>query len=160
MAGIYADDGISGTSMENRSDLQRLIQDCENGRIDYVVTKSISRLARNTVDSLNVIRTLKKLNIPIYFEKENINTLEAAGKLMITVLSSLTQEESRNISENVRWGHKRGFEKGKVYLNNHILGYRKNDNGNLEVIPEEAEIVKQITGVIWKGTAIKGSRMN
>ena len=108
-----------------------------------IITKSISRFARNTVDSLIHIRKLKEKNIAVYFEKENINTLDSSGELLITILSSQAQEESRNISENVRWGLKRKYETGETLVSR-LLGYKRNKNGQLEIIPEEAEIVKFI----------------
>lgn len=104
MAGIYADDEKSATSTRKRSDFQAMIDDCMAGKIDLVLTKSISRFARNTVDSLTNIRKLKEKNIAVFFEKENINTLEGSGELLLTILSSQAQEESRNISENCHWG--------------------------------------------------------
>ena len=112
LAGIYADDGISGTDMKKRDNFNAMMERClQNDReIDLILTKSISRFARNTVDCLSCIRKLKERNIAIYFEKENINTLESTGELLITILSSQAQEESRNISENVKWGLKRKYE--------------------------------------------------
>lgn len=151
MAGIYADDGISGTNMKKREEFNRLFQDCEAGKIDMVITKSISRFARNTVDTLNTIRTLKMKNIAVFFEKENINTLESAGELLITILSSQAQEESRNLSENTRWGIIRRFESGKVTVNHKkFMGYTKNAEGELVIVPEEAKIVRLIYDFIWK----------
>jgi len=117
LAGIYADDGKSATSTKNRSNFQAMIEDCMAGKIDMVITKSISRFARNTVDSLMNIRKLKEKNIAVFFEKEGINTLEGSGELLVTILSSQAQEESRNISENCHWGIVRKFESGKVIVN-------------------------------------------
>ena len=117
LAGIYADDGKRATSTRKRADFQAMIDDCMAGKIDIVITKSISRFARNTVDSLTHIRKLKEQNIAVYFEKEGINTLEGSGELLITILSSQAQEESRNIIENCRWGIVRRFEDGKVIVN-------------------------------------------
>ncbi|MBQ4434688.1 MAG: recombinase family protein, partial [Clostridia bacterium] len=104
LAGIFADDGISGTGTKKRDGFMGMIAACDEGRVDLVITKSISRFARNTQDSLNYSRKLKNRGIPIIFEKESINTMEASGELMFTILSSLAQEESRNISENTAWG--------------------------------------------------------
>lgn len=156
MAGIYADDGISGTNMKKREEFNRLIQDCEAGKIDMVITKSISRFARNTVDTLNTIRTLKMKNIAVFFEKENINTLESAGELLITILSSQAQEESRNLSENTRWGIIRRFESGKVTVNHKkFMGYTKNAEGELVIVPEEAKIVRLIYRLYLEGKSLK-----
>ena len=116
-AGIYADDGKSGTNTKKRADFNAMIQDALAGKIDMILTKSVSRFARNTVDSLVTIRKLKEKNVAVVFEKEGINTLEGTGEILITILSSLAQEESRNISENIRWGVVRKFEKGKVIVN-------------------------------------------
>lgn len=113
MAGVYADEGTSGTVKKKRDGFLRLLQDCEAGKIDMLLTKSISRFARNTVDLLTTIRSLKSKNIAVYFEKENINTLESTGEILITILSSQAQEESRNISENIRWSLRSKYEKGE-----------------------------------------------
>ncbi|KJR46052.1 Site-specific recombinase [Desulfosporosinus sp. I2] len=126
-AGIYADEGISGTNTKKRTDFNRMIEDCMAGKIDMVLTKSVSRFARNTVDCITYIRQLKEKNIAVFFEKENINTLDGAGELLITILGSLAQEESRSLSTNTRWGVVRRFERGQVYLNHtQFLGYTKN----------------------------------
>lgn len=152
LAGIYADDGISGTDMKKRDNFNAMMERClQNDReIDLILTKSISRFARNTVDCLSCIRKLKERNIAIYFEKENINTLESTGELLITILSSQAQEESRNISENVKWGLKRKYEKGEV-LAHRMLGYGKDANGQLYIIPEEADVVRLIYGKYLDG---------
>lgn len=152
LAGIYADDGISGTDMKKRDNFNAMMERClQNDReIDLILTKSISRFARNTVDCLSCIRKLKERNIAIYFAKENINTLESTGELLITILSSQAQEESRNISENVKWGLKRKYEKGEV-LAHRMLGYGKDANGQLYIIPEEADVVRLIYGKYLDG---------
>ena len=117
-----------------------------------ILTKSVSRFARNTVDSLVTIRQLKEKNVAVVFEKEGINTLEGTGEILITILSSLAQEESRNISENIRWGVVRKFEKGKVIVNcTKFMGYTKNEDGDLVIVPEEAEIVKLIFRLYLEG---------
>lgn len=145
MAGIYADEGISGTSTRRRVDFNRMIADCERGMIDLVVVKSISRFARNTQDCLLYARKLKNLGIGIFFEKENINTMDGAGELLFTILSSLAQEESRSISENSKWGIRKKFSDGEILLNaNRFLGYDKDEKGNLIVNQEQAKIVKRI----------------
>lgn len=145
MAGIYADEGISGTSTKKREQFKRMIQDCEDGKIDLVITKSISRFARNTQDCLEYSRRLKDLGIGIYFEKENINTLEATGELLFTILSSLAQDESRSISENSKWGIRNKFKRGILHLNtNRFMGYDKDENGNLVINKKQAEVVIRI----------------
>ena len=115
-----------------------MIQDALAGKIDMILTKSVSRFARNTVDSLVTIRKLREKNVAVVFEKEGINTLEGTGEILITILSSLAQEESRNISENIRWGVVRKFEKGKIIVNcTKFMGYTKNEDGDLVIVPEE-----------------------
>ena len=154
-AGIYADDGKSATNTKKRDDFNAMIDDCMAGRIDMVITKSVSRFARNTVDSLQTIRKLKEKNIAIFFEKENINTLDGTGELLITILSSQAQEESRNLSENTKWGITRRFENGIVSVNHKkFMGYTKDENGELIIVPEEAEIVKRIFRMYLEGSSI------
>lgn len=154
LAGIYADDGKSATNIRKRSDFQAMIDDCMRGKIDMVITKSISRFARNTVDALTYIRKLKEKNIPVFFEKESINTMEGSGELLLTILSSQAQEESRNISENCRWGITRKFEEGKVRVNHKkFLGYTKDQDGNLVIVPEEAEVVRRIFRLFLEGNS-------
>lgn len=108
LAGIYADEGFSGTGTRKRERFNAMIKACENGEVDLVITKSISRFARNTLDCLTYIRKLKELNIPILFEKEHINTMDASGEMLITIMASLAQQESQSISQNVRMGHRTG----------------------------------------------------
>lgn len=154
LAGIFADDGKSATSTKKRGDFQAMIDDCMAGKIDMVITKSISRFARNTVDSLMNIRKLKEKNIAVFFEKEGINTLEGSGELLITILSSQAQEESRNISENCRWGIVRQFESGVVRVNcKKFLGYTRDKDGNLVIVPEEAELVRRIFRLFLEGNS-------
>ena len=157
MAGIYADDGISGTDMRKRDEFNRMLQDCEAGKIDLVLTKSISRFVRNTADMLNVIRTLRAKGIAIYFEKERINTLEDTGEMLVTILGSQAQEESRNLSENTRWGIARRFENGTVMVNHKkFMGYTKNEDGELVIVPEEAEVVRLIFRLYLEGMSVAG----
>lgn len=121
---VYADEGISGTNTRKREGFNRMIADAMEGKIDLILTKSISRFARNTVDTLTAVRKLKEKGVEVYFEKENIHTLDAKGEVMITIMSSLAQEESRSISENVTWGKRKNMEAGKVELPyKHFLGY-------------------------------------
>lgn len=142
---VYADEGISGTSTKKREDFLRMIEDCDKGMIDLIITKSISRFARNTKDCLEYYRHLKEQGIGIYFEKENINTLESQGEVLLTILSSLAQEESRTISENCKWGIQRRMEQGYVRANTtKFIGYDRDDNVNLIINAEQAKIVKRI----------------
>lgn len=144
LAGIYADSFISGTETTRRSEFRRLISDCENGRIDLVLCKSISRFARNTVDLLETVRHLKQLGIEVRFEKENINSLSGDGELLLTILASFAQEESRSISENVKWGIRKRYRSGNAKARNKsVFGYRY-DGERYVVVPEQAEIVRQI----------------
>lgn len=145
MVDIYADEGISGTNVKKRKEFQRLIADCEAGKIDLVLVKSISRFARNTHDCLTYSRKLKNLGIGIFFEKEHINTLDATGELLFTILSSLAQDESRNISENCKWGIRSKFQEGKPHINTFkFLGFDKNEDGQLVINEKEAKIVRRI----------------
>lgn len=145
MAGIYADEGISGTDTKKRESFNRMIADCEAGKIDLVITKSISRFARNTQDCLSYSRKLKSLGIGIIFEKENICTMDANGELLFTILSSLAQEESRNISENCKWAIRHNFQQGIVRFNTKsFMGYDMDGDGKLVINPEQAKIVRRI----------------
>ena len=140
-AGVYADEALTGTK-DNRPEFQRMLADCRDGKIDMIITKSITRFARNTVTLLATIRELRDLGIDVYFEKENIHTLSADGELMITLLAAYAQEESYNVSENQKWRIRRMFEQGRPNTGR-MLGYRLK-NGVLQIVPEEAEIVKMI----------------
>ena len=142
-AGVYADDFISGTNTVKRDEFKRMLADCEEGKIDIILTKSISRFARNTVDLLETVRHLKAKGIEVRFEKENINSMSGDGELMLSILASFAQEESRSISENIRWATKKLFEKGIPNGKFKIFGYRWEDD-KLVPVPEEAEIVKRI----------------
>lgn len=151
-AGIYTDEGISATSTKRREGFNQMIYDALDGKIDLIVTKSVSRFARNTVDSLSTIRKLKEHNIECYFEKENIWTFDGKGELLITIMSSLAQEESRSISENVTWGHRKRFADGKVSIPySRVLGFEKGRNGELIVNYEQAETVKLIFKLFLEG---------
>ena len=145
LAGIYADDGISGTNTKKREEFNRLIDDCMAGSVDMVITKSISRFARNTLDCLKYIRQLKEKNIAVFFEKEAINTLDAKGEVLLTIMASLAQQESQSLSQNVRLGLQYRYQQGKVQVcANRFLGYDKDEDGNLVINPTEAEVVKRI----------------
>ena len=142
---VYADDGISGTNADRRGGFMEMIEDCRAGKIDFIITKSISRFARNTVDCLNYTRELKDMNIAVKFEKENINTMDTAGELMLTIMSAMAQSESESLSANVRLGLKFRNERGIVQVNhNWFLGYTKDEDGNLVVDEDQAEIVRRI----------------
>jgi DNA invertase Pin-like site-specific DNA recombinase len=142
---VYTDEGISATNTKHRDGFNRMISDALDGKIDLIITKSVSRFARNTVDSLTTVRNLKEKGVEVYFEKENIYTLDSKGELLITIMSSLAQEESRSISENVTWGQRKRFQDGKVSLPyRHFLGYKRGEDGLPEIVPEEAEVVRYI----------------
>ena len=142
---VYTDEGISAVNTKRRDGFNRMIRDALAGKIDLSVTKSVSRFARNTVDSLTTIRKLKEAGCECFFQKENIMTFDSKGELLITIMSSLAQEESRSISENVTWGQRKRFSDGKVSIPyGQFLGYRKGADGLPEIVPEEAEIVKRI----------------
>lgn len=142
---IYADEGLSGTSTKKRREFNDMIADALDGKIDLIITKSVSRFARNTVDTLTIVRQLKEIGVEVYFEKENIYTLDSKGELLITIMSSLAQEESRSISENVTWGHRKRMQDGKFSLAyKHFLGYEKGPDGMPIIVEEEAEIIRLI----------------
>ncbi len=142
---VYTDEGISATNTKHRDGFNQMIADALDGKIDLIITKSVSRFARNTVDSLSTIRKLKEHNVECYFEKEQIWTFDGKGELLITIMSSLAQEESRSISENVTWGHRKRMADGKISLPySSFLGYRKGADGLPEIVPEEAEIIRFI----------------
>lgn len=142
-AGVYADCGVSGTSTAHRTEFKRLLADCEAGKIDIVLTKSISRFARNTLDLLQIIRHLKELGVEVRFEKENINSLSGDGELMLTLLASFAQEESRSISENIKWSIRKRFEAGIPNGRFRVFGYRW-DGDRLVIKPDEAAVVRRI----------------
>ena len=142
---IYADAGISGTNIKNRTAFNKMIADCRAGKIDLIITKSISRFARNTVDCLEQVRKLKLIGVEVFFEKENIYSFDSKMELVLTLLSSIAQEESRNISENTKWGIKKRMRDGKAMVNcKRFMGYDKDENGNLIINKKEAEIIKRI----------------
>nr|WGD93219.1 recombinase family protein [Bacillus subtilis] len=148
-AGLYYDEGISGTKKENRSDLLRMLSDCETGRIDLIITKSISRFARNTTDCLEMVRKLIGLGVHI-FEKENINTGSMESELMLSILSGLAESESISISENTKWAIQRRFQNGTFKISYPPYGYQNND-GQMIVNPKQAEVVKYIFAEVLSG---------
>ena len=142
--GVYIDQGISGYS-ENRPAFKSMIEKAKVGEIDLIITKSISRFARNTVTVLKVARELKEQGVGIFFEEQNINTLSGDGEMMLAVLASFAQEESRSISENNKWTIRKKFERGEIMINtNRFMGYDKNEQGELIINPKEAKIVERI----------------
>ena len=147
-----ADEGITGCNTRKRDGFNRMVGDALAGKIDLVVTKSVSRFARNTVDSLTTIRTLKEHGVEVYFEKENIWTFDGKGELMISIMSSLAQEESRSISENCVWGQRKRFADGKVTVPfGRFLGYDRGPDGNLVVNEEQAKVVRRIYALFLEG---------
>lgn len=152
LVGIFADEGISGTQTKKRTEFNRMIRMCKNKKIDLVITKSISRFARNTVDCLEYVRQLKILGIGVIFEKENINTLTMTSEFMIALYGSFAQAESESISKNVSWGKEKAYREGKVQFQyQNLLGYRKGTDGKPEIVPEEAETVKLIYKLFLDG---------
>ena len=149
-AGLYFDEGITGTKADKRPKLMRLIEDCKAKKVDFVITKSISRFSRNTTDCLDIIRTLLNLNIPVYFEKENINTGSMESELFLSILSGVAEGESTSISENNKWGIKKRFENGTYKLGYVPYGYRW-ENGEIIVEQEQAVIVKRIFSELLAG---------
>lgn len=156
-AGVYADCGVSGTDTAKRSEFLRMLADCEEGKIDIILTKSISRFARNTLGLLETVRRLKGLGIEVRFEKEHIHSLSEDGELMLTLLASFAQEESRSISENVKWGIRKRFQSGEAQAaNKHILGYQY--DGGLKkyvIVPEEAEAVRWMFQMYIDGVSLR-----
>lgn len=143
---------MTGTSMKKREGFTRMVQDALDGKIQLIVTKSVSRFARNTVDSLTTIRKLKEHGVEVYFEKEAIWTFQALGEILLTILSSLSQEEARSISENVTWGLRKKFADGKFSVGySHFLGYDKGEDGNLAINEEQAKIVRLIFQLFLEG---------
>lgn len=150
--GIYTDEGISAVNTKKRDGFNRMVADALAGKIDLIVTKSVSRFARNTVDSLSTVRKLKEKGVEVFFEKENIYTFDGKGELLITIMSSLAQEESRSISENVTWGQRKRFADGKVSMPyKRFLGYEKGEDGSPIIIESEAEIVRMIYRLFMEG---------
>jgi len=151
-AGIYTDEGISATNTKKRDGFKQMVVDALDGKIDLIVTKSVSRFARNTVDSLVTVRQLKEKGVEVYFEKENIYTLDSKGELLITIMSSLAQEESRSISENVTWGQRKRMADGKVSMPYaHFLGYEKGEDGLPKIVEKEANTVRLIYRMFLEG---------
>lgn len=155
LAGIFADDGISGCNTKKREEFNRMIEACMAGHIDMIITKSISRFARNTLDCLKYIRELKEKNIPVFFEKENINTMDSKGEVLLTIMASLAQQESQSLSQNIKLGLQYRYQNGEVQVNhNRFLGYTKDEDGHLVIEPVEAEVVKRIYREYLEGCSL------
>ena len=154
LAGIYADHGQSGTQVQRRPQFLKMISDCEDGKIDIILCKSLSRFSRNTLDAVRYIRKLKDLGVRIIFEKEGIDTESKLSEMLITVLAAFAQEESHSMSENIKWGKRNRLQNGQGLLMP-TYGYKKNEDGtNYEVVPDEAEVVKRIFNLYEKGVAV------
>ena len=150
---VYTDKGITGTSMKKRDGFNQMVADALDGKIDLIITKSVSRFARNTVDTLTTIRELKAKGVEVYFEEQNIYTLDGKGEVLLTIMSSIAQEESRNISENVTWGMRKRFADGRVSMPyKQFMGYRKGENGVPEFVEAEANIIRTIFKRFLEGT--------
>ncbi|MGN0163475.1 MAG: recombinase family protein [Candidatus Ornithomonoglobus sp.] len=149
---VYTDEGITGTSTKHREGFKQMVRDALDGKIDLIITKSVSRFARNTVDSLTTIRRLKENGTECYFEKENIWTFDGKGELLLTIMSSIAQEEARSISENCTWGQRKRFADGKVSIPfKSVLGYDRGEDGNLVINQEQAKLVRRIYGMFLQG---------
>lgn len=144
LAGIYADEARSGTNVKRRDGFQQMIADCRQGKIDLILTKSVTRFARNTVDSIRTIRNLKELGVEVYFEKERVGTFSQKSEQLLTILSSIAQGESENISTNIKWGIKRRFQNGTYMISSPAYGYQNDENGDLIIQQEEAAVVRRI----------------
>ena len=153
--GIYADEGITGTLVNKRERFKDMIKDCEKGKIDLILTKSVSRFARNTVDSLNYVRKLKAMGIGVFFEEQNLDSLTADSEMLIGFHSVMAQSESENISANIRWGIQQRMKTGTYAFRFSTYGYRKNENGEPEIIPEEAEVVRKIFSLYLDGGTVE-----
>lgn len=157
LAGIYADEGISGTRADKRNEFQKMIKACLGGKIDYIITKSVSRFARNTVECLEYVRMLKSRGIGVLFEEQNIDTLKSDSELYLVIYAGFAQSESESMSKNITWSFRKNFEEGKVtFIYGKILGYRKGDNGEPEIDEEEAVIVEKIFDFYLSGMTLRG----
>ena len=156
MAGIFADEGITGTSARKRPEFLKMIRQCKRKKIDIILTKSISRFARNTVDCLNYIRALRELGIAVIFEKENINTMESDSEILITMLGAFAQAESESISANVRWGKRQAMREGKAIIQyKRLYAYEKGEDGMPQIIPEQADVVQSIYNRYLTGASLR-----
>ena len=152
---IYADEGITGTSMRKRKEFLKLMEDCKKGKIDLVITKSVTRFARNTLEGIQAVRDLRRMGIGVYFEKENTNTLYMDNEMVLTFFFSQAQAESESLSSNVRWGHRKNFRDGKVYYQYaSFMGYRRGPDGQPEIDEEQAAIVRRIFARFLMGDSV------
>ena len=155
LAGIFADRGISGTSLKKRDEFNRMLRLCQKGRIKMIITKSISRFARNTLDCIAVTRKLREIGVDVYFEEQNLHSIDASSEFYISIYGSVAQSESENISANVKWGKAQSAKNGNVSFNyKHFLGYRRGEDGAPEIVPEEAETVRTIYGRFLAGDSL------
>lgn len=154
-AGLYADEGISGTRADKRPEFNNMIKACLAGKIDYIITKSVSRFARNTVDCLDYVRLLRARGIGIFFEEQNIDTLKSASELYLVIYAGFAQSESESISKNITWSYRKNFEDGKpIFMFKKLLGYKKGEDGEPVIVPEEAEIVERIYTMYLSGMTV------
>lgn len=153
-ADIYADEGITGTLVKKRDNFKRMIRDCKKGKIDLILTKSVARFARNTVDSLRYVRQLKAQGIGVYFEEQSLDTLKEESEMALGIYSVLAQAESENISANVRWGIQQRMRSGTFKFRYNLLGYRKGEDGEPEIVPEEAETIRWIFQAYLDGKSL------
>ena len=160
LVGIFADKGITGTSVKHREEFKKMIKLCKQGKVDMIITKSISRFARNTVDCLTHTRMLKALGVDVYFEEQGIHSMDQGSEFYITIYGSIAQSESENISANVKWGKAQSAREGKVpFQCKNFLGYRKNEKGEIEIIPEEAETIRFIYRSFLEGDSMYGIKI-
>ena len=153
--GVYADEAATGTK-DNRNEFQRMISDCKAGKIDMIITKSISRFARNTVTLLETVRELKELNVDVYFEEQNIHSMSGDGELMLTILASFAQEESLSVSENCKWRIRNEFKQGKMPMSlKRLYGYIRTSDGGFEIVEDEAEVIRYIFNAYLEGLSVK-----
>jgi site-specific DNA recombinase len=151
-AGLYADEGISGTRADKRPQFKKMINDCLSGKIDYIITKSVSRFARNTVDCLDHVRILKAKGIGVFFEEQNIDTLKIDSELYLVIYAGFAQSESESMSKNITWTFRKKFEDGNsVFMYKKLLGYKKGEDGMPEIVPEEAALVKRVYNMYLAG---------
>ena len=157
LVGIFADKGITGTSMKKRDEFNKMLRLCYKGKIDMIIVKSISRFARNTLDVIKITRKLREINVDVYFEEQGIHSIDPASEFYITIYGSIAQSESENISANVKWGKAQSAKQGNVpFQCKHFLGYTKNADGEIEIVPEEAEIIREIYEQYLSGESLYG----
>ena len=155
--GIFADKGITGTSMKKRDEFNKMLRLCYKGKIDMIIVKSISRFARNTLDVIKITRKLREINVDVYFEEQGIHSIDPASEFYITIYGSIAQSESENISANVKWGKAQSAKQGNVpFQCKHFLGYTKNADGEIEIVPDEAEIIREIYERYLSGESLYG----